>query len=503
MKKNKSIITLDIGSQSIKLLELEKTLRGWIVSNFLERLIIPQEGKNRDEIIPELLKEISLEAELKNKSIITFLPRQLCSVKYLRLPSEDYNEISQMISFEAENVFPFSLAKFELGFAIQEVLPDKNSKIIIAAIEKSLVEKLLNQFKKTNLSVERIGLSSLALSKAYLSKNKENAVLIDIGQTATEVNVVYEGNLGFSRSFPVAGVHLTKALMSDLNLSEKEAENSKLEGNWPRDKNLPSVKDWYNRLILEIKRTIEAPLRDRPEVTFSQIILSGGGSKLSGLKEILSSKLNLESKFFAPGGIQVSEEIKKDFLENSYRLPVALGLALEEDGTHPFNFIPREFQNKIGRKKKQKTVIFAAVASIGLIVLLEISLGMVALCHLARKKMLQKNLAKVAPAVTHVMERREEIKLLKNYFKRVSPLEALRGLSEIIPEDILLTRFSLDKNGKGDLAGLTTEHSKISDLIKKLEKSPQFSNIFSRYSRTKAKQGKNLVEFAISFSTEE
>ena len=187
MVKNRSIIALDIAPQSIKLLELEEVPDGWRILNFSEREILPPQDKAEDQNLKETLKSISLEGQLRNNSIVALLPRHLCSVKYIILPSEDYSEIQQMLPFEAEKIFPFSLTKFELGFSIQKTFPDKTSQILVAATEKTIIEELLNQFKEADLTIKRIGLSSLALAKAYLFESKENALLIYSGETATEM----------------------------------------------------------------------------------------------------------------------------------------------------------------------------------------------------------------------------------------------------------------------------------------------------------------------------
>lgn len=502
MKKSKTIISLDIGSYSIKVLELEKNPQGGKILDFLEFHIQPEESKSQEETIAKSLKEIWIKKDFKNKSVISVLPRYLCSVKYITLPSQDYQEISQMFPFEAEKGFPFSLTKFELGLAIQKILPNKNSRILLAAIEKNIIEKHLHQLEKANLVVERVGLSSLALSKAYLYEEKENAALVHLGEAATEINIIHQETLAFTRSFPIAGKHLTEALMSDLNLTREEAEKLKLEGSWPKDKNLSRVEEWYKRLRLEIKQTMKVFLEDYPQAILNQIIISGGGSKLSGLKEKLNASLNLPISFFPSKKAQASLAAKKDFLENTHLFPIALGLGLEEDEVHPLNFIPQDFQRKIEQKEKQKKIVFVALATLGLLLLLEISLALGLLWQTGRKKIIQRNLAELKPEATEVMERREEIKLLEAYLKEFSPLEVLKNLSQVIPESILFTRLSLDKDGKGEITGLTLDHSEVSELIKNLEKSSQFYNVFSRYSRTRSKGGKNLVEFAILFSVE-
>lgn len=502
MKKDKNIVTLDIGGQSIKVLELEKTPQEWQIVDYFEKQIPSREDKNRDEIIPELLKEIPILNQSKNKRVIGVLPRHLFSVKYITLPSENYNEIARMIPFEAEKVFPFSLAKFELGFAVQKILPDKNAAILLAAVNKTFIEKLLNQLEKANLVIERIGLSSLALARAYLAQKKENAALINLGEAAAEIDIIYEGSMAFTRSFPIAGKHLSQALMNDLNLTGEEAEKLKLEGAWPKEKSLPSVEDWHKRLILEIKRTIEAFLKDYPQADLSEIILSGGGYKLSALKDFIHSKVNLRTSFFPFEKISISEGIKKKFLGESHLFPIALGLGLEQAKTAPFNLIPQEFREKTSRKKKRKKLIFAAAATAGFLLLLQLFLGMALLWQTGRKKIIQRNLARLEPAATGVMEKKEEIALLQVYLEGFSPLEVLRELSEIIPETVVISQFSLDKDGKAGIAGLTQDHGEVSDLIRNLEKSPRFYNVFSRYSRTKNKQGKNFVEFAISFFME-
>ena len=223
---------------------------------------------------------------------------------------------------------------------------------------------------------------------------------------------------------------------------------------------------------------------------------------MPGLKDFIHSKVNLPTSLFPFEKTLISEGIKKKFLEKSHLFPIALGLGLEQENIESFNLIPQEFRNKTNRKKKRKKVILAAAAMAGFLLLLQIFLGMALLWQTGRKKIIQRNLTRLEPAVTQVMERKEEIALLQVYLEELSPLEVLRELSEIIALPTLLRQFSLEKGGQAGIAGLTQDHGEVSDLIKNLEKSPRFYNAFSRYSRIKNKQGKNFVEFAISFFVE-
>ncbi|MBT3865060.1 hypothetical protein HOE67_04350 [Candidatus Peregrinibacteria bacterium] len=158
----------------------------------------------------------------------------------------------------------------------------------------------------SEIDKELVGITAepYALSRAFDNDDgKFGAIFIDVGGGTTDIAVVRDGVLEGTKMFTLGGRTFTKRLAQSLNISFSEAEDikvayadNKLEKQSHRivRESMKSDCDvWLSGIALTLSEF------EQVDMFPSKILLSGGGSKLPEIREVLESKNWISSLPFA------------------------------------------------------------------------------------------------------------------------------------------------------------------------------------------------------------
>jgi len=329
-KKEKFSFGLDIGTQSIKCVKLK-------VNNEEAELIdFNLEEGQLDPV--EILKKIKndQQADLVN---ISFCGSSTV-IRYVNFLRMSKSELKQALKFEAQKHIPFSLNEVNVDAEIlNSEMPDNKMLVLIAAIKKELIQQRIRVLENSSLRPGLIDIDSLALINAFNFNNLETGVpkdksicLLNIGATISNVNILDNGIPRLSRDIHTAGANLTKKIMDIFELDFKAAEELKVNtSEQDADKIKACVESVLTNLATEIRTSFDY-YESQYSSNVVKIFLSGGTSKISGLKEMLAGFLGIEVETWDPfKRIKVSESIDKQKLDQfSGQFNIAVGLALRQ-----------------------------------------------------------------------------------------------------------------------------------------------------------------------------
>ena len=375
-RKNNIITGLDIGTGSIKILVVERSSKE---SEFevLAQINKSSIGVRKGAVVKpkELSEEISaLTEEAQNSSgkeinsvflsingsHINIIPSHgviAVSRADQEISQEDINRVienSRTISLpsnrEIVDVFPKDfVVDGEKG--IKEVLGMKGTRLEVDVLLLSVLLPYLQNSTKAasgaDLQIDGIQYSSIAAAEAVLSSQQKElgVAVVDIGTETTGLAVFEEERLIHAAVFPIGSINITKdiaiALRCDINLAEKIkkefgscAKGGRVEGKLMKSKIKVSDSLTFSKKILtgviearvsEIFDQIDKELKkiSRQRLLPAGIVLVGGGSKLSGIKELAKKELKLPCRIGKP----------KNFigLEKDPALAAVCGLVLEGD----------------------------------------------------------------------------------------------------------------------------------------------------------------------------
>jgi type IV pilus assembly protein PilM len=211
--------------------------------------------------------------------------------------------------------------------------------VMIAAIKKETIQQRLKVLDAAGLRPNIIDIDSVALINAFnfnypkidVAEGK-SICLLNIGATISNVSILENGVPRLSRDIHTAGANFTKKLMDIFELDFKAAEELKIKPDAGRENKVrAAVESVLTNLAQEIRTSFDY-YESQNSSNVAKIFLSGGGSKISGLAQMLSSCLGIAVEAWdAFQQVKISSNIDAQKLNNlSGQFNVAVGLALRE-----------------------------------------------------------------------------------------------------------------------------------------------------------------------------
>jgi type IV pilus assembly protein PilM len=173
----------------------------------------------------------------------------------------------------------------------------------------------------------------------YEPEDHELVVLINIGASITNINVVKNGASVFLRDFSLGGNAVTEAIQEKFGISFEEAERMKVEGTGGDDATERDFKEsllsFAEVICLEIERSVDYFRSTSGGEDIKRILLSGGGAKIPGIAVDLTQRLNIETEIIDPFK---KIDYNKKTIDQTYMdsigpaIAVGIGLALRRIG---------------------------------------------------------------------------------------------------------------------------------------------------------------------------
>jgi len=353
------VLGMDISDFSIEVVSLTGSINRNIqlvaVGNkVLEPGIIRNGKVLKKEVLKKILKDLiqnPVFGKINSKRFVFSVPTINCFI-YVFEVSKNLNkkEQSDFIIANAGQVFPFSLKELYFDFLPRERNGKKEA--LLAASPKNIIDDYLEIFKDLKVKPLVITIEPESLFKSLVeSVKKDEAVLVvDIGAKVTNFSIFDKIGLKASFSNDVAGNRFTKRLSEKLNISQEKAENFKkrigLNPDVKEGKIFLILQKEIQTIILEIKK-VKNYFQKKEGRKIEKIILTGGSSKLPGLKKYLEENLKEEilignpwskMNFKDSSGKKYFEQVlKKESLCYSTAIGSAL-IGLEKSEKNRINF---------------------------------------------------------------------------------------------------------------------------------------------------------------------
>lgn len=310
----KSLVGLDIGSTSMKLAEIVSTSQGMTLNRFLQIPVPPGvivEGVLHDpSALAGVIKELFRNSGCKGKGIVTSLSGNSVIIKKVTLAQMEEAELRELIHDEAGKYLPFdNMDDVNYDFQIlgdNEFNPNQMEVIIVAA-KKTDVNGYLDAFAAAGLTVMIMDVDSFALETMYEAnydfEDNEIIVIVNIGASLTNINVIKGGMSVFTRDFTMAGNAITEALQERFQVTAEEAERMKVEGTAGAQE-IPDLEnailDAAEPICSEIERSVDYFRSTFGGEEIKHVFLSGGSSRIAGLSDLLSQRLNIGTQLINP-----------------------------------------------------------------------------------------------------------------------------------------------------------------------------------------------------------
>jgi type IV pilus assembly protein PilM len=365
--KKESFIGLDIGTSSIKIVELSRNGKEGIslatYASAKSSLSLAQSGDG-DSVakVATIAHEMLRRSGASAMSTIVALPSLSVFSAVISLPEMNERDLEKAVALAAKNYVPTPLKDVVLGWTVMKEsaigsqgstpaesgnekdkkvenkarrqLANGNFEIFLTAASKDLVQNYSSVVERLNLNLVALETESFPLSRSLLGSLKEPALLVDIGDLATNFSIVDNGYLRINQGSDIGGDAITKIIASKLGISEDEAEKRKCKLGLVQavsDDGLASAAKTVVKDIVERSTNLRRIFERKSNKSVAKTILIGGGANLKGLAEYWSEVSGIPAEVGNPWkGIKVPHVLTNKLLTIGPSFAVAVGLALRE-----------------------------------------------------------------------------------------------------------------------------------------------------------------------------
>ncbi|HCH61681.1 MAG: hypothetical protein CL927_03725 [Deltaproteobacteria bacterium] len=327
-----NVYGIDLGHHTVRLTSFEGSF-GRL--NYVGRSEAPvaQDTEAPADIITRLAALDSLFDSIDRHASDVFVlgfPAEQASVRQIHLPFEDREKVLQALPFEVENQVPFDLDDMLLASRVSAA-PDGGSNVTCGMAPRDAVRDLLDALTERGVDPK-----ALVVDADLLGEYCDNGVqvVLDIGHTRSLVALCRAGTVVDARALTRGGRELTMALVQAHDIDFQVAERQKhavgldasavatAEAEWD-DLDLDDAESWDDEttagrgvratevpnagavqevvkealvpLLSELRSTLIS-MEDRYDLEIDEILLTGGGARLKGLRPLLTDILGVPTR---------------------------------------------------------------------------------------------------------------------------------------------------------------------------------------------------------------
>src|SRR6202162_1210508 len=345
-RKGRQLVGLDIGSSSIKAVELKSTKAGYeLVSFGMEPLAQDTVVDGAIMDAPQVANAISKifdTQKIKTKNVGSSVSGHSVIVKRVPLPLMTEEELFDRIPSEASQHIPFDIADVNLSYQLLESM-DSQMDVLLVAVKKDKILNHTNVLAQAGKTPGVVDIDAFALQNCfevnYEPDPSQVVALLNIGASVMNINIVRGWTPLFTRDVSVGGNQYTDALQKELDLSFEDAEKLKMGGTLAGvsdEQRTGILRSGSDILILEIQKTFDFFRATASGENIRRIYVAGGTSRVPGLLDLLKEEFAMpveELDPFRKIAINSGRHDESQIRELAPRLAIAVGLALRSFDT--------------------------------------------------------------------------------------------------------------------------------------------------------------------------
>ena len=353
-----SVVGIDIGSSSIKVVQLKRKHGKAVLETYGELALGPYAGFQigqatnlPPEKIVEVLKDVMKEANITTKNCGIAIPIKSSLVSTIEMPNFSEKQLNQMIPIEARKYIPVPISEVTLDWFVlptEEDIPDessedlpKNSKelsdqkkihVLIVAIHNDVLTRFSNLVASAELNAGFFEIEMFSMVRAAIDQDTSPVMILDMGAAATKLCIVERGVVRNFHMISKGSQDLTLSISSALNVPVDRAE--KLKRNFgsnvaEEDKQIKDIIGLVLDPILSETNSVLLNYERKYNKNISKVLLTGGGVALSGFAEYAKQKLDTDVVLALPfSKVETPAFLSEVLKKTGVGFSVAVGVAL-------------------------------------------------------------------------------------------------------------------------------------------------------------------------------
>ncbi|HLW79553.1 MAG TPA: type IV pilus assembly protein PilM [Terriglobia bacterium] len=324
LKKQGGLVGLDVGSSSVKAVELGRRggkyeLLSMAVEDFPPGAVVNQSIADAISVAMAIGK-VFAENNIRTSQVATAVSGHSVIVKKITVAGDTADEVAEAIGEEAERAIQLDLGEVTWDYQVLGAAPGRNLfDVMLVAVKREKVLSHTEVIRQAGKQPVVVDIDAFALQNAFEmsyepSPHQVNA-LLDVGSNITNINIVRNGVPLFTRDISAGADRLAESAGAAGTEGEAAVQ----------------LRASLEPLVHEIQKTFDFYRETNSAASIERIYLAGGPAGTPGLAAALAEELQLP--------VEVMDPLRKLELKGSRwdaeqvhrlapRMGVAMGLAL-------------------------------------------------------------------------------------------------------------------------------------------------------------------------------
>lgn len=323
---SKSKLGIDIGTSSIKVVELSKEGGRWKLDNYGMYELRSQSGSADsaktvmdlpDAEIVTALQNILKTSGIKSRDAVAAVSSFSTFATVIEMPYVSEEDLAKTIPFEARKYIPVPLDQVVLDWSIIGVVDGKGGiapvpagptpvgttvtvEVFLAAVPKDETARYQRIMKAAGINLLALELENSSLVRALLGNDLSPTAILNVGGRSTSIVIVSKGYERLGHNYEIGGYEMTKAIANSLTITPDQAEGLKRKYgviDSPENRARAAIMPLVDMMVFEANQTIESFERSHnqsgaPSVgRIGRVVLIGGMANMPGLAQYIKQRI--------------------------------------------------------------------------------------------------------------------------------------------------------------------------------------------------------------------
>ena len=331
---------LDIGTNSIRMIQLSGNAeKGWTLDKFayvpVDQKITKDDSETGKRKLGEIILGAREQAGIKTKNIAIGLPARKTYTAIIEVPNAPQRELTQTVKYEADQYVPMSVDEAKIDFAVLGISPNdaKKAEILLSSTDNAYAESVMESVEQLGLNVIAQEPEPIAMVRALAPVGVQDArMIIDLGETSTDLVVMYQGSPRLVRSIPGGLLNFVRTVENSLKVRDDQARQFILKFGLAQDKLegkvFEALKSTLEGFAMEMTKSVRFFQNRYVGAQVGGIVLSG----FSGIIPFMAEYIEMQTGVATTQGnpwqyVKVTPAQQQMLLPVASEFAVAIGLA--------------------------------------------------------------------------------------------------------------------------------------------------------------------------------
>ncbi len=347
MSEGNNLVGVDIGTSSIKVVQLKETRRGPRLVKLgytaLPRQTIVDGHVLNSQAVIEGLERAFSDAKIKTRDVALSISGQAVIIRKITVPMMTAAELDEQIQWEAEQHIPFDIKDVHVDYEVLRRRPEAGQMdLLLVAAKREEVNDYVEIARQARLRPLVVDIDAFTVQNLFgfnrgLPPDMTFAI-INVGASLASINIVSKGVSAFTRDIANGGNYITEQIQKQLGVPFEQAEEFKCQAALGGSGVTPQVGSIIDgvcdSIAGEIQRSLDFFHATSGEAEMHRIYLTGGSSNLPQLLNAIGRRARVGVELIPPlEKIAVEgKDVNPQLLQSrAGQLSVALGLSMRKD----------------------------------------------------------------------------------------------------------------------------------------------------------------------------